>query len=408
MMNKSKWLTVALVNLSILALLGVTLRCKILFSIPFIDFKNTLHAHSHFAFGGWITLCLLTLMTYEILPESFSGRPVYKWLLTGILFNAAGMLFTFPVTGYAFLSILFSTLFIFVTYIFTWVFIKDLLKSNAGRPVILLSIVSLLALVLSSVGPFTLAYMLASHSVNTLLYRDAIYTYLHMQYNGFFTLAIFALFFNMAGNNVSATGKKNIRRFTVALSVCVIPTLFLSYLWHYENILIRITAIIGCICLAITLILFLIMMGSVKDFLKTLTPFAIKIGLLSMLAFALKTAIQAGIVFPAVGQAVFGDRPIIIGYLHLVMLGFVSLYLLAHLVQSGYFNNRLGMAKAGITVFTSGVILNEILLMTQGLSAMLMVSSTLYPVLLLGAAIWLFIGAMMIAVPSFKNFKKSI
>jgi hypothetical protein len=57
-----KWVGIALVNLSIVALLGVLLRCKQLFPLPFIQYKYLLHAHSHFAFGGWISLALLALM----------------------------------------------------------------------------------------------------------------------------------------------------------------------------------------------------------------------------------------------------------------------------------------------------------------------------------------------------------
>lgn len=397
-----------MVNLSVVALLGVILRCKILFSIPGIDFKNMLQGHSHFAFGGWITLGVMTLMTYEILPESSNNKDLYKWLLATIFLTSLGMLLTFPVIGYAFLSILFSTLFIIATYIFTWVFIKDLLKSDVSRSVVLLSIVSLLSLVLSSVGPFTLAYILASHSLNTMLYRDAIYTYLHLQYNGFFTVGIFALFFNVVGRNLSEIGERNVWRFAIALSVCVLPTMFLSYLWHYESAFIRIAAITGCCCLAVTLVLFFIMMGSVSLFTKTLNPFARNIGLLSMTAFVLKTAIQAGIVIPAIGNAVFGDRPIIIGYLHLVMLGFVTLYLIAHLFQSGYFTNRIKIAKTGIIVFASGVVINEMVLMTQGLSAMLMLSSAVYPVLLLIAALWLFSGTLLIAISAIKNYRLAV
>jgi hypothetical protein len=407
MKSKSKWLTVALVNLSVLALLGVTLRCKILFEIPFLDFSNILHAHSHFAFGAWITLCIFSLMIWEMLPAECSSKPVYKWLLVGVLVTSAGMLLTFPFSGYAFFSILFSTLFIFITYIFSWIFIKDLFKSKASWPVKMLSIVALLSLVLSSVGPFTLAYIMASHSANTMLYRDAIYTYLHLQYNGFFTVGIFALFFNGIGNNVSAIGQKNLRSFAIVLSACVLPTLFLSYLWHFDNVAIRTTAILGCLLLAGVLVLFFVMMGSVNGFLKTISPFARIIGFLSMIAFTAKTAIQAGIVFPAVGKMVFGDRPIIIGYLHLVLLGFVTLYLLSHLYQSGHFSGRPRIAKVGITVFASGIIVNEILLMTQGLSFMLMVSSAMYPVLLLGAAVWLLTGTLLISIPALRTLKKS-
>jgi hypothetical protein len=115
-----------------------------------------------------------------------------------------------------------------------------------------------------------------------------------------------------------------------------------------------------------------------------------------MIAFFLKTAVQVGIVIPAIGNEVFGDRPIIIGYLHLVMLGFVSLYLLAYLLYTGFFKERSGLSRKGIIVFTYAVIGNEIILMTQGLSAMLMMGSPLYPWLLWAAAIFLLVGALII------------
>jgi hypothetical protein len=403
--EKKKWLTVAVINLSVVALLGVILRSKIMFSIPGIDFKNFLQSHSHFAFGGWITLCLLTLMTYEILPEQLSRKPIYKWLLTSIFLCACGMLFSFPFIGYKFLSILFSTLFIFVTYAYAWVFIKDLAKSKSVAYVKILSVTAMLSLVLSSAGPFTLAYLLASHSGNSLLYRDSIYTYLHLQYNGFFTLAVFALFLNLIPGIPGSVFHKNARRFAIMLSVSVLPTLALSYLWHFENGTIHSIAVFGCGCLLVMLIMFFSMMRSAGSFLATLDPFVKRLGLLSMIAFVLKSLIQTGIIFPSIGNAVYGDRPIIIGYLHLVMLGYVTLYLLSHLVQNNHFSNNIRIAKTGIIIFASGVIANELILMTQGLTAMIRLSSTMYPLLLFIAAIWLFTGASTIAYSSLRNFK---
>jgi len=402
--EKNKWISIALINLSIVAMLGVILRSKILFSIPAIDFKYILHAHSHFAFGGWITLCMLTLMTYELLPEEDSHKLIYRVLLLGILIAAAGMLLSFPFQGYAFFSILFSTLFIFVTYAYSWVFIKDLIKQNRPKVIKLLSITSLLFLCLSSVGPFTLAYMLASHSVNTLLYKDAIYTYLHLQYNGFFTQCVFSLFLNHIYNNCKVSAQKKIGQFALYLSISVVPTLCLSYLWHFQNIVIQTIAFIGCMFLIIVLVKFFIMMHFAKDSFKNINPFARKIGLLSMIAFALKTIIQTGIVYPAVGNEVFGDRPIIIGYLHLVMLGFVTLYLLAHLIQIKYFDLDKQNAKIGIFIFAIAVIANELILMTQGLAVMYMLSSVAYPWLLWVIAIFLFLGSLFISRSAMKYF----
>lgn len=406
--EKNKWLTISLADLFIVAILGTVLRTKILFTIPWIDFKFLLHAHSHFAFGGWLTLCLFTLMTFEILPPERSGKLKYKILLGGIFLSATGMLLSFPFQGYAFFSILFSTLFIFVTYAFSWIFIKDIFRSQAAKPILILSTVALAAADLSSVGPFTLAYMLATHHVNLLLYKDSIYTYLHLQYNGFFTLSVFALFFNQLYPKFNDVAKRSARRFSIILSLSVLPTLFLSYLWHFPNDLIRGIAMAGCVLLAITLTFFVKMVRSAKETLKQIGPFAKAIGILSMTAFFLKTAVQIGIVIPAVGNEVFGDRPMIIGYLHLVMLGFVSLYLLAHLLYTDFFEKRTGLSRKGIIVFTCAVIGNEIILMTQGLSAMMMLGSSIYPWLLWAAAIFLLLGTLIILLSVILPLKRSV
>ncbi|HEY8918908.1 MAG TPA: hypothetical protein VIM87_20835 [Chitinophaga sp.] len=395
--RERSWLTIALVNLAVVALLGLLLRSKILFPIPAVNFGNLLHAHSHFAFTGWISLCLLTLMTYRLLPEKYSSRPRYKWLLSGILLSAVGMLFSFPFQGYAFVSIFFSTLSILVSYAFSWFFIKDLLKAQPRKPVIILAVSSLVAMVLSSVGPFTLAYMMASHSVNSLLYRDAIYTYLHLQYNGFFTLGVFTLFVHHLGHSSAKVPERSLNRFVITLSVSVLPTLALSYLWHFPNAVIRAVAVAGCACLVVTLVSFIAMMRSAKEALRTVSPFAKKIGALSMIAFALKTAVQIFIVFPAIGEMVFSNRPVIIGYLHLVMLGFVTLYLFAYLLHSGYFKTSRGLSVPGIIIFTGAVIANEIILAMQAFSTLFMLNSILYLWLLWAAAIGLFMGALVIA-----------
>src|SRR5215467_570115 len=122
MKRKNLWITLSLVNLCIVALLGTTLRTKFLFSIPFIDFKNFLSAHSHFAFGGWVTLAVMLLYITNLLTYEQQQKKIYQWILWGIEINAVGMAVTFPFQGYALFSIIFSTLFIFFTYAFSWIF----------------------------------------------------------------------------------------------------------------------------------------------------------------------------------------------------------------------------------------------------------------------------------------------
>ena len=95
------------------------------------------------------------------------------------------------------------------------------MQSNATGPVKLLSVAAVVSLAVSSVGPFTLAYIMASHSGDAILFRDALYTYLHFQYNGYFTLTVMALFFHHKTKAaLQADWKKNQDIFYSLNSLC--------------------------------------------------------------------------------------------------------------------------------------------------------------------------------------------
>src|SRR5580765_2064671 len=114
MKNKKLWIDLSILNLCTVAFLGIALRSKILFSMPMINYANLLETHEHFAFGGWITLALMILMVYELLPGSLNNKPVYQRLLGGIALSSWCMLFTFYLEGNGSLSNLFSTIYIFI------------------------------------------------------------------------------------------------------------------------------------------------------------------------------------------------------------------------------------------------------------------------------------------------------
>src|SRR5687768_17473416 len=87
----------AFFNLLLVSLLGVLLRAfPFLAAFPF-SYKNVLHGHSHFAFGGWVMPILLALLI-KYFPE-ISQRVRYKhWRNIAVLFlaSAYGMLVSFP------------------------------------------------------------------------------------------------------------------------------------------------------------------------------------------------------------------------------------------------------------------------------------------------------------------------
>jgi hypothetical protein len=399
--RKGFWLSLCLLNLSIVAALGLVLRNKILFPISFIDYRNLLSAHSHFAFSGWVGFSLMTLFIYELLPPLLAGKKSYQWLLGGVQISSFGMVFTFPFVGYSASSIFFSTLYIFVCFAFAWIFIKDLLRSGLSKSVRLVAVCAMASLVISAIGPFGLAYILITKSGDSLLYRDSIYTFLHFQYNGFFTLGVFALFFNHLVKKGMLIGR-SLRLFALLLCLSVLPALFLSLLWHNSTLYYGIAGI-ACILIVFSLFYFFKYFARLNITQLFSARLARTLWVISFLSFALKMLLNVGTIVPQLGNAVYGDRPVIIGFLHLVFLGFVSFFILSHLIESGFFSRNGRLARMPFYVFLTGVLANEALLMLQGLQILFKTNSYIYNWLLWIASILLFLGASMIAITGFKN-----
>ncbi len=122
------------------------------------------------------------------------------------------------------------------------------------------------------------------------------------------------------------------------------------------------------------------------------------LGFISIISVMLKMFFQSFTIINVIGNPVFGDRPIIMGFLHLVFLGFVTLFLLAYLAQTEFLNNKKVFTKFALMFFSIGILVNLSLLWTQGIGAMFIRSSSLLPWFLWGAAIWLFLGALSIGI----------
>jgi len=70
------WYRLALFNLIVLTLLGLILRYKINFPLDFLEQKNLLHAHSHFAFNGWVSF-LLQVLILDHFSNCFKDAPKF-------------------------------------------------------------------------------------------------------------------------------------------------------------------------------------------------------------------------------------------------------------------------------------------------------------------------------------------
>jgi hypothetical protein len=107
-------------------------------------------------------------------------------------------------------------------------------------------------------------------------------------------------------------------------------------------------------------------------------------------------ALNVGTIFPTLGNAIYGNRPVIIGFLHLVFLGFVSFFILSSLVENNFFKRKNKQIEFPFFLFGFGIIANESLLMLQGLEILFKTNSSLYSWLLWGVSIILLLGALSI------------
>lgn len=392
-----KWTKIVLINLSIVALLGVTLRYKIAFSLPFIDQKNLLHGHSHFAFSGWITQALMILFIFY-LQKNGREKPFrrYGWILSANLIISYGMLVCFAVQGYAFFSILFSTLSIFISYIFATLFWKDLNKLKLNQNSHLWFKAALLFNVVSSIGPFILAYMMYSHEVNQKIYLVSIYYFLHFQYNGWFLFACMGLFINKLHQFFPR--QKNFKTIFWIFALSIIPSYFLSALWLPIHKIIYILVVISAVMQMVGWIWFIkIIRNYFPALKKELSSPAKWLFFLAAISMSIKLVLQLGSTLPSLSQLAFGFRPIIIGYLHLVLLGLFSLFMLGYIIAEKLLVTH-KLTIAGLIVFVSGVFINELFLMLQGVMALATKSIPYINELLLFAAVILFTGIALINI----------
>ena len=189
-----RWLRVSLFNLLIVAAIGLLLRYKIAYSLPFVDQKNLLHAHSHFAFSGWITQAIMALLVYSLSSntgKNFFGK--YRFVLYANLISAYGMLVTFPLQGYGLYSIIFSNLSICSAWYFAILFWRDLNQAGYKNSVASWFKAALVFNVLSALGAFSLAFMMATKNLHQSSYLASVYFFLHFQYNGWFFFCMHGL-----------------------------------------------------------------------------------------------------------------------------------------------------------------------------------------------------------------------
>lgn len=393
-MNTEKWFRIALINLLILSCIGILLRYKIAFTLEWLDQKHLLHGHSHFAFSGWVSQALMTLIIAALSDQKKAELiPRFQWLLIGNLLASYGMLISFIIEGYGPISITFSTLSIVLSYAFGIVCWRMMNEIKEKRNSHLLFKAAILYNVISSVGAFALAYMMANKIIHQNWYLSSIYFFLHFQYNGWFMMACLGLFSHYLGKmNIHI---QNFNRIAWMMILSCIPAYFLSTLWMNIPIWLYLVIVLAAIAQLLAWIMLLkqikIHYAALK---RTFNKPMLLLSGLAGIALSIKLLLQAGSTIPALSTWAFGFRPIVIGYLHLMLLGVITLFIIAYAFQTGAIKLTSWITR-GCIVFVIGILLNQLLLMIQGTSAITYSVVPRIDIMLICAALVMFSGLLI-------------
>jgi hypothetical protein len=363
-----KWARICLFNFLIVSALGMVLRYKIILPLPWVQQKLLLYGHSHFAFAGWVSLALFTAtLTLFRQPGDGPAREYRNLFYLGLV-SAYGMLLTFPFFGYKLPSFVFSTLSILFSYLLAWRVWRDAARGSIPAGLSKWFRAALVFYVISSFGTYALAILMQQKGLAQEWYIGSLYFFLHFQYNGWFFFAMLGCLEGMMVMTGATAGLGSMTRAFRYFTWATVPSFFLSALWMQLPAWLYALAVLSVALLGMGVFhLFAALRASAPQLKASLQRPVRMLWSLSATALMIKFILQGLSLVPDLTTYAFGFRPIVIGFLHLVLLGMVSFFLVGLFIQEGLLRCDNRLARTGLWTFVTGVIVNESILMAQGI-----------------------------------------
>ncbi len=346
----------------LIALLGLILRLFQLVELPF-DYRFIVHTHSHVALLGWVYTALTTLIYKSYLNKASISKK-YRNLFWFTQITIVGMLFTFPFTGYALFSIIFSTLFLFASYTFMWLFIKHTSEAQKRTYSYKCILVSLWYMAVSSIGPWALGIIMNTTGSGSDLYRNAIYFYLHFQYNGWFIMALIGMLLYVLEQNKIELPPKTFKPFFWTMNVGVVATFGISLLWMKPTSFIYFISGFGSLLQLFAFGILMKQLLPLREKIKNLgsSSFYPLLKIAAVL-FLIKLLFQVLGSLPYFAAVISSNIDLVIGYIHWTFLGVVSI---AALVFLSYFK-LIRLSKGTMLLYLIGFFLTEGLIFYKGI-----------------------------------------
>jgi len=195
-------------------------------------------------------------------------------------------------------------------------------------------------------------------------YRNAIYFYLHFQYNGWFLVAIIGILFSFFEKYSVSISKKQFTLFYRLFISGVFLTFFLSVLWMKPNILFYMFSGLGGIFQLIAFgVLGKMALQNSKLLKSSLSKFEGDLLKMVGVLFIVKLLFQLIGAFPSIAEIISINIDFVIGYLHWIFLGVISISLFMFLKHF----KLMKLSKTSYFIYLIAFFLTEGLLFYKGL-----------------------------------------
>lgn len=349
----------------IVTTIGTLLRSTSFIHIP-LAFKNLIHTHSHIAFQGWIYTLLFLLLTRLFLSKSQIKKGRYSLQFKLTITVIIGILISFSLQGYALYSIIFSTLFQLLNYWFIYQFFKDIRQYSKKNIALKFIKTGLYLGVLSTLVPYGIGILSAKGLNGSEAYRSLVYTFLHLQYNGWFLFVVLGLLFKFLENNAISFCYNSALKFYWLFTIAIIPAIALSLLGMSFSKYIIIPAYFSVGIQYLGLFYFIrIFYNKIKIFSTTKSKLFQLFFITFFVSFLVKVITQGLSVFPIFKSFAFENKFIILAYLHLNFIGVLSFLLLSFMIEQKWLSNH-RLSHIGSSFLFIGFIITEFLLLSGG------------------------------------------
>lgn len=364
-----KYIHIPLLFFFITALTGVWMRSiSIMPGLQIISYDHILHGHSHIAILGWLFFAIL-IIYLAFMWKHLPHKKEAKWLLIISAIVTSFMFIAFLYQGYALYSIILSTLHIFTEY-WAIIFIFKTITYHPDMPKTsrLFIKTGAIMLFISSFGPFGLGAIASMGLRNSPLFEMAIYFYLHFQYNGWLYYMLIGFFILLLKQAKIILNKQLLKWSFLIYTLAILPGFLLSILWYDLGRFAYLLSAIGGLGQFIGVGLFLWALYIERQaFKKSFNQTFLYLSRFAFIILLAKAMMELGLLIPSLSAIIYDTRHVVIGYLHLTLLGFISLSVLALFIQLKLVPYDKQVFLFGVNVFLIGFCLNEAVLFTSTL-----------------------------------------